>query len=84
MTTTTTTKPTTPHRTEAQMRALERRIVAAINREEVLKVLADNAGVSKSHAYAIAQRLGYKMMLLGVTEREAVRKLRGTAGKFKA
>lgn len=78
-----TTKPKHKHRTKAQMTALEASIRAAINTEQSLQAWADSSEISKSHAYHMAQRMGYQQLLVNDQERDVLREMRGVAHRFK-
>ena len=74
---------TRKHRTPEEMKVLEKKIVAAINREEPLKSIAHSSGCSKTQAYHIAKRLTYGQMIVSEAERESIRVTRGTTTKFR-
>ena len=71
------------HRTQEQIAALEKRVIACIHREEQARSFAACTGAAQTYAYGIAKRLGYASMLVSTAERQLLRERRGVAHRFK-
>lgn len=71
------------HRTQEQVRALERQVITCIHEERQAKAFGTCAGASQTYSYGIAKRLGYSAMLVSERERQVLREMRGVSHRFK-